>query len=142
MGIFFAFFWGSNPVEQFSILTAFVVITMPGLTGIESIFFSKDAAKQSGYGDGRAYQRQSGANNLALAITASIIFIFGWGFYAQLSVMSVLIIFLALSGLNHAYSAFAEGNTSKKNISRPTMTLVLILILLYFVYSALIYPVL
>lgn len=141
IGIFFAFLLGSNPVEQFSIITAFSVIIIAGLTGIESIFFSKTASEQSGYVGGREYQRQSGANNLALAITATLVYIFGWGFYAQLSVMSVLIIFLALSGSNHAYSAFKEGNASKKNLSRPIMAVILIIVLLYFVFNAISYPI-
>ncbi len=140
VGIFFAFLWGSNPVEQFSILTAFTVITIAGLTGIESIFFSQTASEQSGYGDGTAYQRQSGANNIALAITASLVYIFGWGFYAQLTVMSVLIIFLALSGTNHTYSAIKEGNTSKKNLYRPLMTIILLIVLLFFIFNAINYP--
>lgn len=141
VGIFFAFYWGSNPVQQFSILTAFAVIFIAGLTGIESIFFGKTASEQSGYVGGRGYQRQSGANNLALAITAILVYILGWGFYAQLTLMSVLIIFLALSGTNHAYSAFKEGNRSAKNMSRPLMTFVLLIIFLIFLIRALYFPV-
>lgn len=137
VGIFFAFLWGNNPVQQFSILTAFAVIFIAGLTGIESIFFGKTASEQSGYAGGRGYQRQSGANNLALAVTAVLVYILGWGFYAQLTLMSVLIIFLALSGTNHAYSAF-KGNKSKKNMSRPIMTLVLLVIFLIFLVRAVI----
>jgi len=73
VGIFFAISFGSNPVGQFSIITAFTVIIIAGLTGVESIFFPKTASEQSGYVGGREYQRQSGANNLALAITATLL---------------------------------------------------------------------
>ena len=59
VGIFFAILLGSKTVEQFSIITAFTVIIIAGLTGIESTFFSKTASEQSGYVGGREYQRQS-----------------------------------------------------------------------------------
>jgi len=140
IGIFLAILWGNNPVQQFSIVTAFAVIFIAGLTGIESIFFGESASEQSGYTGGRAYQRQSGANNLALAITALLVYILGWGYYAQLTIMSVLIIFLALSGTNHAYSAIKESNHSIKNMSRPIMTIVFLVTLLFFMLNSIYYP--
>jgi hypothetical protein len=140
IGIFLAIYWGNNPVQQFSIVTAFAVIFIAGLTGIESIFFGESASEQSGYTGGRGYQRQSGANNLALAITAILVYLLGWGYFAQLAIMSVLIIFLALSGTNHAYSAIIEGNHSIKNMSRPIMTIVFLVILLFFMLNSIYYP--
>ena len=62
-----AFLLGNNPVEQFHVLTVWIVVGLAGLTGIESIFFGKIASSVSGYTPS-AYQRQSGMNNLALAI--------------------------------------------------------------------------
>ena len=140
IGIFLAILWGNNPVQQFSIITAFAVIFIAGLTGIESIFFGESASEQSGYTGGSGYQRQSGANNLALAITAILVYVLGWGYYAQLSIMSVLIIFLAISGTNHAYSAIKESNHSIKNMSRPIMTIVFLAILLFFMLNSIYYP--
>ncbi|MDD3984948.1 MAG: hypothetical protein PHY59_03450 [Methanobacterium sp.] len=140
IGIFLAMLWGNDPVQQFSIITAFAVIFIAGLTGIESIFFSESASEQSGYKGGREYQRQSGANNIALAITAILVYLLGWGYYAQLTIMSVLIIFLALSGTNHAYSAIKESNHTIKNMSRPIITIVFLVMLLFFMLNSIYYP--
>lgn len=41
--------------------------------GIESVFFGKSGSKVSGCGDSGPYQKQSGMNNLALAITALLV---------------------------------------------------------------------
>ena len=39
LGIFFAQLLGKNPATQLNILTAWAVISIAGLTGIESLFF-------------------------------------------------------------------------------------------------------
>jgi hypothetical protein len=103
-----------------------LVIPMAGLTGIESIFLADAARSQSGYA-ASPYQRQSGINNVALALTAILIFFFSWGTGAELAVISVLLFFLLLSGSNHAWSAWKEGNHTIKNLLRPLMSLILIL---------------
>ena len=68
-GIFLAFLIPNDPSRQLDLLCVWVVVPIAGLTGIESVFFSSAAAKQSGYEKGSAYQRQSGLSNLALALT-------------------------------------------------------------------------
>ena len=131
-----AFLSSGNPVEQFHILTIWIVAGLAGLTGIESIFFGKIASSVTGYTPS-AYQRQSGMNNLALAITSLIVFLCNWGTYAELTVMSVLLIFLFLSACNHGYSAWKENNLNLKNILRPVMTLLLIAFVIPFIIRAL-----
>ena len=68
-------FFGNDPQHQLHILMPFVVIGLSGLTGIESLFFGKAAVELTGYTQS-AYQRQSGLNNLAVAITAILVLCF------------------------------------------------------------------
>ena len=138
MGIFWANYAGGSAAEQFSVITAWTVIPVAGLTGAESVLFGKAASMQSGYGGGGvAYQRQSGLNNLALALACVLAYALGWGSMAQAALMSVLLIFLILSAANHAYSAFKEGNRSKKNLLRPVLTTLLVAVVLPYMIAAL-----
>jgi hypothetical protein len=135
-GFAFALQFGQTPQAQLHILMPWIVISIAGLTGIESVFFGRAASEVSGYAPS-AYQRQSGLNNLALAIVAAITFILGWGTHAEVAVLSALLIFLFLSACNHAWSAIREGNLNRRNLMRPAMTVVIIAVILPFILRAL-----
>ena len=137
LGIFFGYAYGNTPQEILHVLIPWVVITIAGLTGIEGIFFSNEAAKSMGREPGSPYQIQSGMNNLAVAIAAFFVYIFNWGIYAEVTVLLVLLIFLFLSAINHAREAIALKNYKLKNILRPIITLILIIYLLPLVIAAL-----
>lgn len=137
VGIFWANYVGGSPAEQFATITAWTVLSVAGLSGIESTVFAKNASKISGYGGGGGYQRQSGLNNLALALACALAYALGWGTLAQAALMSVLLIFLILSAANHAYSAFREGNRSRRNLLRPLLTAVLVAMILPYMIAAL-----
>ena len=132
LGIFFAFLWGNSPVEQFNIFVVFVVISIAGLTGIESLFFGKTASKLSGYAENRVYQRQSGINNLALAITAIFAYLVGWGLYAEAALVTVLLIFLSFSSVNQVYTGIKEHNKSSRGFMRPVLIIILFVVVLCF----------
>ena len=134
VGIQAAYYFGDNPAAQIHILAGWLVIPMAGLTGLESVFFADAARQQSGYA-ASPYQRQSGLNNLALALTTVIIYIWNWGSYAELAVLTVLLIFLSFSGCNHAWSAIREKNHTVKNLLRPAMTLLLLVSCLPILWS-------
>lgn len=137
VGIFWANYVGGSPTEQFGIITIWTVLAVAGLSGIESLFFGKAASRISGYGTGGAYQRQSGLNNLALALACILAYALGWGTMAQAALMSVLLIFLILSASNHAYSAFKEGNRNRRNLLRPVLTALLVVVILPYMIAAL-----
>jgi len=137
LGIFLAIYSGGSAAAQFHTLFLFIVIPLAGFTGIESLFFSGKAAIASGYGSGSAYQRQSGMNNLAVAITAVVVFIFNWGVLAEVSIMLVMLIFLTMSGVNHLYSAIKENNKIARSYMRPVMTILLDICVIYFLVNAL-----
>ena len=137
IGIFWANYVGGGPAEQLSIITIWTVPSVAGLTGVESLLFGKSASKVSGYGAGGAYQRQSGLNNLALALACVLAYALGWGTMAQAALMSVLLIFLILSAANHAYSAFKEGNRNRRNLLRPVLTVLLVAVILPYMIAAL-----
>lgn len=134
-GFAFALQYGGTPQGQLHILMPWIVISIAGLTGIESIFFGRAAAELSGYAPS-AYQRQSGINNLAVAITALLVFILGWGTYAEAAVLIVLLIFLFFSACNHAWSAIKEHNRNIRNLLRPVMTVLIIIFILPFIIRA------
>jgi len=137
VGIFWANYAGGTPEEQFGIITIWTVLAVAGLSGIESLFFGKSASQISGYGGGGGYQRQSGLNNLALALACVLAYALGWGTMAQAALMSVLLIFLILSAANHAYSAFREGNRNRRNLLRPVLTVLLVVVILPYMIAAL-----
>ncbi len=138
VGVFWANYAGGGPAAQFGVITLWSVLSLAGLTGVESLFLAKKAAQQSGYGGGGgAYQRQSGLNNLALALACLLAYALGWGLMAQAALMSVLLIFLALSAGNHLYSALKEGNRSLKNWLRPVLTALLLAVILPYMIAAL-----
>jgi uncharacterized protein DUF6790 len=136
VGFYFANVGGQTPQEQFSALCIWIVLCLAGLTAIQSLFFGKKAAQASGYKDSGAYQRQSGLNNMALAITTLLVYLFGWGIHAKLTVMTVLLVFLTLSASNHAWSAIRDKNYKPLNLLRPVLTaLLLIFVIPYMVWA-------
>lgn len=135
-GIFLAFLIQDDPARRLDVLTLWVVVSIAGLTGIESVFFGKWAAQQSGYEGGSAYQRQSGLFNLALALTTLFVYCVGWNLQAKAALLIVLLLFLFFSGINHAYSAIKEHNKSLKNLLRPFMTLLLLAVVIPFIWAA------
>ncbi|MFA5162290.1 MAG: DUF6790 family protein [Elusimicrobiales bacterium] len=125
-GFYLAFMPGMTPQMQLHVLMPWLVLPLAGLTGIESVFLGSAAAKSSGYGANPAYQRQSGFNNIAVAATAFAVWLFNWGTRAEAAVLTVLLIFLALSACNHFWTAIRENNRSVKNLLRPLLTLLLL----------------
>ena len=94
--------------EALSWLLALLIIPTMGLTGLESLLFSKTAALMKGRESGSRYQIQSGFNNLAIAITGILVLLVRFGVQAQVTIILVALIFLALSSLNHAWEYFVE----------------------------------
>jgi hypothetical protein len=136
LGIFFAFLWGTGPLQQFSVFAIFTIIFVAGLTGIEGLFFGRSAVKVSGYDQGSAYQRQSAFNNLALAITAVLALLLGWGFYAYVGLLMVLLIFLTFSAINHFYTGMKDKFVLN-TLLRPILVVLLWFMSLYFLLPAL-----
>jgi len=135
-GINLAYFSGGNPQHQIHILMPFIVIGLSGLTGIESLFFGKAAVGITGYKPS-AYQRQSGLNNIAVAITAILVLFLKWGVHAEITILSASLIFFFLSAINHAWSAIKEGNRGLRNLLRPIITSLLLIFTVPFIIRAL-----
>ena len=135
IGFQLAFFHSGAPQEQLSLLMPWVVISLAGLSGVESVFLGRAASELSGYARS-PYQRQSGMNNLALALVAAAVTWFQWGTWAEITVMSVLLVFLVFSAANHAYSALTEGNRNPRNLLRPVLTLTLVVLAVPFMIRA------
>jgi len=111
-----------DPAKGFTLMCLVVVLAIAGLTGLESVFMGKAAARESGYADAGPYQRQSGLGNLAVAAAMVLVWLMGWGVKAMASVMIVMLCFLVLSAINHAYSGIKEGNRSVMGWLRPMLT--------------------
>ena len=129
VGVFLAVLHQDDPVRTFSALQFWVVLSVAGLTGLESLFLGRSASALSGYGEGGAYQRQSGFNNLAVALVALLTRWLDWGLYAEAANCSVLLVFLVLSSGNHLYSALKEGNRTFRSYSRPVATALLLAVI-------------
>jgi hypothetical protein len=136
LGVFFAFLWGSGPVQQFSIFAIFSVVSISGLTAVEGLFLGKSASQISGYGEGGAYQRQSALHFLALLLAVIVSAILNWSFFADLGIYMVLLIFLTLSAINHFYTGIKEKFVAN-TLLRPVLIIFMWAITLYFLLPAL-----
>ncbi len=137
LGIFFAFYSGTNPQSQFSIFAFFTVIFLAGFTAIEGIFFGESAAQVSGYGDsGSGYRRQSRMHFLAIAVVMLFAWWLNWGFNAYLAIYMVLLVFLTFSAVNHFYTGIKEKFVAN-TLLRPLGTIFLWVVTLYFLLPAL-----
>ncbi len=137
MGIFFAFYWDTNPQAQFSIFAIFLVISLVGITAIEGISFSEGATLVSGYGDtGEEYRRQSRMHFLAITVVMLIVWLMNWGFYSYLAIYMVLLVFFTFSAINHLYTGLKEKFVMN-TLLRPIGTIFLWVITIYFLLPAL-----
>ena len=121
---------GIDPIRKFHILGPLIVIIMSGTVAFESLILGEVASEKIGYKANRAYQIQSGLNNLATAITALLIFTLDWGRYADATIVIAMLLFFTLSAANHTAIAIKEHNIKPVNLMRPIMTLVLLALLL------------
>lgn len=137
IGFWLAFSNLSNPIQAFHWLSVCIVVSIAGVTAVESLLFGKQAAKASGYSDPGPYQRQSGLNNLAVATVSLIVFVLNWGTRAETAICLVLLVFLTLSSVNHAYSGLRDGNRSWRGLTRPLGTLILLIAVIPFMIRAL-----
>ena len=124
-GFWMAFSKFSDPKLAFHWLSVWVVVSIAGMAGIESLLFGKRAAAASGYSDPGPYQRQSGFNNLAVAIMGLVVFFLNWGTYAEAAICS-------------AHSRWRDGNPSWRGLTRPLGTLLLLIAVLPFMFRALV----
>jgi hypothetical protein len=134
-GFAFAFGHAGAPAERLHILAPWLVVALAGLTGVESVFVGKAAARLTGYVPS-GYRRQSGMNNLALAATALLAFVLDWGPAADVAVTSVLLVLLSPSAGKQLWSTWREGNVRPRSFTRPTATVALVAATLPLVASA------
>lgn len=137
IGFFLAFSHMGHAVDQLNVLAPWIAISLCGLIGIELLISAAAGTNSVGYQSNPEFQRQSGMNNLAVAITAVLAYTLNWGLYANTAVLCVVVIFIVLSGVNHAWSYLRGGNRDLKNLSRPFASLILAAAVLPFIIRAL-----
>jgi len=134
---FLAEYLGTDAISRFHILGPIVVIVMSGTVAFESLLLGETASEKIGFKPNRAYQIQSGLNNLATAFTALLVFVLDWGRYADATIVITMLLFFVLSAANHAATAIKEHNMKPVNLMRPMMTLLLLGLLLPPMFQAL-----
>lgn len=127
---FFAKSYGTDAVSTFHILGPAVVILMCGSVAFESLVLGASASEKVGYRPDRAYQVQSGLNNLATAVAALLALVLHWGPYAEAALVTVMLLFFVFSALNHLATALRNHNLKPVNLLRPLLALALIGVLL------------
>lgn len=128
--IFFAYYLGKDAISRFHILGPFVVMLMSGSVAFESLVLGEAASEKIGYAPHRAYQIQSGLANAATAITGFLVYVLGWGRYAEASIVTAMLMFFTFSAVNHMATAIMERNMKPVNLLRPVLAALLIGILL------------
>ncbi len=127
---FFAKYLGTDAVSTFHILGPAVVMIMSGSVAFESLALGTAASEKVGYRPDRAYQVQSGLNNLATAVAALLIVLFHWGRYADATIVTVMLLFFSFSAVNHLATAIRDHNLKPVNLLRPFMALLLLGVLI------------
>jgi hypothetical protein len=126
LAFFFANYLGHDAISRFHILGPVVVMLMSGTVAFEALFLGEAAAGKIGYHPDRAYQIQSGLANAAMAVTALLVFVLGWGRYADATIVTAMLMFFAFSAANHVATAVMERNFKPVNLMRPVLALALI----------------
>ena len=80
-------------IAQFHIFGPLIVVVMSGSVAFESLVLGEISSAKIGY-----MQIQSGLANAAIAITALLVFVLGWGRYAQAAIVLVMLIFFRCLG--------------------------------------------
>jgi len=137
LAYFLSEYLGTDAISRFHMLGPPVVMVMSGTVAFESLILGEVGSEKIGYKPDRAYQIQSGLNNLATAATALLVFMLDWGRYADAAIVTAMLLFFTLSSVNHAATAIREHNMKPVNLMRPIMTLLLIGILLPSMFKAL-----
>ena len=130
-GYFISYFTYDTPEDILKSLTIWTIVSIAGLTGIEGLFFRKQAAKEKGFEQGSNYQIQSACAFLSIAIIAVFVVMANWGVKSYLTISFVFLLFLLMSTINHAYQAIVHKNLKWNNVIRPFQTLFLIAIYVY-----------
>lgn len=128
---------GYDPLAQLHFMIPVIITAIAGISGIEGLFFGKQAAEIKGYEVGSNYQRQSAIALLSYAVIAIIVYLTSWGPKAELTIFFAFIFFFIFSAVNHAIDAIRRKNYRWQNINRPIITLLLIAGMIYPVIMAL-----
>jgi len=124
--IFMAYALGHDAISRFHVLGPLVVMLMSGTVAVEALLLGEEGAAKIGYHPQRAYQIQSGLANAATALTAMLVYVAGWGLYADATIVTVMLLFFTLSAGNHLVTAIMDGNLKPVNLLRPVMALLLL----------------
>lgn len=120
-----------DPISQLHFMIPLVIVAIAGISGIEGLFFGKEAALAKGFETGSNYQKQSAFALLSYTFGALIVYFLNWGIKAELSVLFIFFFFFIFSSINHGLEAIRHKNYTWQNINRP---FILLLLLAGFIY--------
>jgi len=126
-----------DPVAQLHFMVPLLIIAIAGISGLEGLFFAREAAESKGFETGSNYQRQSAIALLSYAVIAVIVYFMNWGIKAELTILFTFMFFIIFSGINHGMDAIKRKNYKWQNINRPFIMLLLVVGLVYPVIMAL-----
>jgi hypothetical protein len=129
-GFLIAEFYSTDAVSKFHILGPFITAVMCGTVGLESLLLGEAASAKIGYTPNREYQIQSGLSDLAMAVTAIIVYVLNWGRFADAAITTVMLMFFTFSAVNHTATIIRDKNMKTANLMRPILTILLLLFLL------------
>lgn len=123
-----------NPIAQLHFMIPIVIVAIAGISGVEGLFFGKEAALAKGYEVGSNYQKQSAFALLSYALGAIFVYFANWGIKAELTILFVFFFFFIFSAINHAIDAIRHKNYKWQNINRPFILLLLLAGFIYPIY--------
>lgn len=126
-----------DPLAQLHFMIPVITVAIAGISGIEGLFFGRQAAEAKGYEAGSNYQKQSAFALLSYAVVAVLVYFLNWGIRAELPLFFAFSFFFTFSAANHALNAFRQKNYKWQNINRPFLLLMMLAGFVYPVIMAL-----
>jgi hypothetical protein len=128
-GIFWSYYSGDTPQEVLHLMSPWVIISIAGTSALEGLFFGKKAAIEKGFEQGSNYQIQSAIALLSYAIISFVVYYFGWGTNAELTIVLAFLFFMVFSAMNHTRSIIIDKNYKWANLNRPFLAIMLIAVM-------------
>lgn len=128
-GVFISYYYGETPQEVLHLMSPWLIFAIAGTSGLEGLFYGKQAAIEKGFEQGSNYQTQSAIALLSYGVISLVVYFMNWGTNAELTIVFTFLFFMIFSAVNHARSIIVDKNYKWANLNRPFLSALMIAVL-------------
>ena len=129
LGVFLAYYYGKTPQEVLHLMSPWLIVAIAGTSGLEGLFFGKQAAIEKGFESESNYQTQSAIALLSYGVISLVVYFMNWGTNAELTIVFTFLFFMIFSAVNHTISIIVDKNYKWANLNRPFLSALMIAVL-------------